>query len=356
MLTDTDSLLLGPRGRRLCLELAMEADADVRRAILELGFDLEPSYSKSRVVRYSLGSVPLEPVPTSMLSVAEVANIIAMLDLSLIDDDLVQRALPQAVDAARYWQQPDGVAVLADTPEVRVSSARIAEKVLQMPAAQWWLQDFQPDQWAIDWRVPGDPTPLPRNPRQTLADWARKERSEELRAVRERPQDPHANYGGEWWSIAHGLVQTVPQIPEGLSLVEDSLGWEFATTIPVSGTGRILEIRSAEEWTDLCRAFPLEVTASRRHDWFRTTGRHGRWVIPDWEQASAQWDAVHLTVIGYLSAAGRALSVDGDTASVIAGWDPGSTIWLRDVARENEEPRQFWRSNQEDRWDLVGTG
>ncbi|TJY64045.1 hypothetical protein E4J89_19060 [Arthrobacter sp. CAU 1506] len=101
--------------------------------------------------------------------------------------------------------------------------------------------------------------------------------------------------------------------------MEDSLGWEQATVIPVRGTGRTFEIPIPDDWLSLCRAFPLEVTASRRDDWFRVTGRDGRWVIPDWERVAEQWDAVHLAVQGYFSSATRALHLDPDTASVIAG-------------------------------------
>src|SRR5690606_21256796 len=85
-----------------------------------------------------------------------------------------------------------------------------------------------------------------------------------------------------------------------------------------------------------------EVTASRRHDWFRVTGRDGRWLIPDWERVAQRWDAVHLTTLGYLSAATRLIDIDGEYASVIAGWGPDSTIWLTDGAREANEPRQQW--------------
>jgi hypothetical protein len=112
-----------------------------------------------------------------------------------------------------------------------------------------------------------------------------------------------------------------------------------------------LEIRTPADWTSLCSEFPLDVTASRRHDWFRTTGRDGRWVIPDWERVAEEWDAVHLTVLGYLSGAGRALPVSPDTATVIAGWDPDSTLWLTDVAREWEGPRQSWhRAPHDQSW------
>lgn len=173
-------------------------------------------------------------------------------------------------------------------------------------------------------------------------------------AARERPRDPHASWGGTWWSIPLGLITTVGRLPAGLSLVEDSLGWEHARAIPVRGTGRTFEIRGEQDWISLCRDFPLEVTASRRHEWFRATGRDGRWVIPDWEQVAGEWDAVHLTPWCYLRWAGRVVPVDTDTASMIAGFDPGSTIWLTDVADESDGPCQDWRLDaHDDTWILT---
>jgi hypothetical protein len=255
------------------------------------------------------------------------------LDFIDLDSELVQAALARSVDAARYWQEPDGEDVLADLPIVTAALLPIAEQVLALPDIQWFWQPRRVEQWAIDWRSSNGPAPLPKNPRQTLTEWGREERAGEVRAARERPRDPRANVSGTWWSIPHGLLHTVGQVPAALSLVEDALGWEQATTVPVRGAGRTLEIGTADDWISLCRSFPLEVTASRRHDWFRVTGRHGRWVIPDWEQVAGEWDAVHLSVLGYLTGATRPLTVDAETATVIAGWAPDSTIWLTDVAR-----------------------
>jgi hypothetical protein len=136
-----------------------------------------------------------------------------------------------------------------------------------------------------------------------------------------------------------------------LERVEDPLGWEIATVIPVRGSGTTLDIRSAEDWADLCREYPMEVTASRRHDWFRVTGRAGRWLIPDWQRVAERWDAVHLTTRGYLSAATRLIEIDAEYGTVIGGWGPDSTIWLRDAVREANEPRQEWRwSRDADGW------
>ena len=54
---------------------------------------------------------------------------------------------------------------------------------------------------------------------------------------------------------------------------------------------------------------------------------------------AVDYDAFHLGVYGYLSRAGRALKV-GNAASVIAGWDPDSTLWLTDSF--TTEPATRW--------------
>ncbi|MFF2244391.1 hypothetical protein ACFVTM_09460 [Arthrobacter sp. NPDC058130] len=211
---------------------------------------------------------------------------LASLNFAGLDGEQMQAALGRSVDTARYWQAPDGEDVLAALPVIAAALTPVAEQLLAAPGIQWYWQPRRVEQWAIDWRSAVDRAPLPKSPRQTLSEWGRKERAGEERAAHELPRDPYANVSGTWWSIPHGLVHTVGQVPAALSLVEDSLGWEHATTIPVRGAGRTLEIGTAEDWISLCRKFPLDVTTSRRHDWFRTTGRPGRWVIPDWEQVA----------------------------------------------------------------------
>ena len=73
----------------------------------------------------------------------------------------------------------------------------------------------------------------------------------------------------------------------------------------------------------LAGRYPVEVSKSRRHDWWRATGWAGRWFIPGFAAAAADYDAVHLSIAGYLTTAGRALSVN-DGRTVRAGWDPSS--------------------------------
>lgn len=353
MTPSMDLLLHGPRGRRLCLELAMQLDPDVKTAAFWLAYELDSGRGTSRALLTASSSGDIA-APPSAPSSEELAARLASLDFAGLENERIQAALERSVDSARYWQEPDGEDVLAGLPVITAALVPVAEQLMAAPGIQWYSQPRRVEQWAIDWRSSSDPAPLPENPLQTLAEWGRKERAEEERAARELPNDPRANVSGTWWSIPHGLVHTVGQVPAALSLVEDSLGWEHATTVPVRGAGRTLEIRTATDWVTLCRRFPLEVSASRRHDWYRATGRQGRWVIPDWEHVASEWDAVHLTVLGYLNGAMRALQVDTQTATVIAGWDPDSTIWLTDVARESEGPRQAWhRASHGDRWTPV---
>lgn len=67
------------------------------------------------------------------------------------------------------------------------------------------------------------------------------------------------------------------------------------------------------------------------------TGIAGAWFIPDYVAVASDYDAVHLTVAGYLTTAGRALPLDELTAggtvarTMLAGWNPDETYWLADV-------------------------
>ena len=358
MNAEIEPLLAGPRGRRMCLQLAAELDPDVSMAVFRLGYELDPGKGTSRVM-FGLMS-PEEthndadeddagvPVVTSP---EELAASLRCLDFSGLSNELIQPALETAVDTARYWQAPDGEDVLAALPVIREALVPLAARVLATPAMQHAAAPRGTEQWAVDWRGPDDPAPLDQDPQQKLAQWGRNIRAEEMK-WKESARGPDCS--GPWWSIPLGLVGTVGSIPAGLNLIEDSPGWKEATTIPVRGAGRTYEIRTEDDWTALCRKFPLEVTASRHNDCFRVTGRDGRWLIPDWERVAGEWDAAHLSTLGYLSSAGRALHLDEEWASVIAGWDPDRTIWLTDVVRETGSPRQHWHRPQHgDAWTLV---
>jgi hypothetical protein len=350
-------LLSGPRGRRLCAELLASPDGgltsrwpgrtDRRTALVD--------------VRRALQRTDLDTVAGS-----------GRLDAALL----------ASVDWAFYWQEPDAVdAVLADE-EVAVLLAPVADAVARASGSRWWTSPMDPDgQYALAWlRADGSPPVSPRatGARAGLEAWREWVIAAEARAARELPPDPRAAFSGEWWSTPAmaGLVvtsrsrpedpgsgaggRTPSPVPVGLTLVEDESGWPSARTWPVHppATARVHELTGPEEWIALVEDHPLVVTASRRHDWWRATGWAGRWAMPDWAAVAERFDAVHLTVDGYLSTAGRALPVDlpgAPARTLLAGWDPDATWWLADVLAEPGEPTDWRRRDDEPtRWEPAG--
>ncbi|WEG09682.1 hypothetical protein PU630_03700 [Microbacterium horticulturae] len=344
-------LLEGPRGRGLCLHLATSLDEEVMSAVFDLGYQFDPDAGTSRVRMTFAGDDPDGAPRPAPHTIGDLTRLLAAPDLNGITPDLLDEALARSVDDARYWQSPPGEDILAGRPDIIAALAPLADAVAEA-APEWWSADRRVEQWAIEWREPGDPVSLSTDPAVALAQWRANTLAEEASAERDRPRDPTANWSGTWWTTPHGVITTTGDTdtntaqPVGLRHVEDGFGWEQATAIPIRGAGRTYEIHDAEAWAQLCRRHPLDVSASRRHDWFRTTGRDGRWFMPDWQSVATEWDAVHLSARGYLRAATRAISVDDDHATVIAGFSPDLTIWLTDRAREWEGGRVEWRCDE----------
>lgn len=345
--TGAEVLLEGPRGRRLCLELAMMLDPTVASAVFYLGYELDPGRGTSvKLLSVSGDDGGAPPVP----SLEDLTGALEALDPGSAGADQIDGALVRAVDSSRPWQEPDGEDALAALPEVQAALVPLARRVLDTPSAQWWNQFRPAGQWALHWSPAGNPAPPRHTAAETLSAWAAGARSEEASAARDRPADPHANWTGTWWSFPEGALRTVARLPLSLDLIEDSFGETSVSVTGVRGAGRTYEVRSGSDWAALCREYPFPVTASRRHDWFRCTGRHGEWVIPDWEKAAEKWDAVHVTALAYLSCANRALDVDAGRSTVMAGWNPDTTIWLTDAAGEDGPPERWYRTATGEPW------
>ncbi|MCC2594436.1 hypothetical protein LKO27_13585 [Tessaracoccus sp. OS52] len=328
---DAAALLSGPRGRRLCLELARRSlGDDVAHAIFYASHRMDPGAGTSRVL-FGFGNTQAPEV-----SADAVAAAIAAAGVPEIGDEELWAALTDAVANARYWQEPDGEDVLAVNDDVRRALGPLAAAVADSPHARWWTTPFDADgQALLDWDGPGQPASS-GHPAAVLDAWRRDQVAGEERAAKDRPADPTADHSGEWWSIPpHGLFRTTRSLPgrgpAGFWLVEDETGWTRAlvTAVEVPDGVRVLELDSPDAWADLCRRHPLRVTASKRHDWYRTTGRGDvEWVVPDWAAVAREADVVHLSVAGWLTTAGVAVEVADGVASVLAGWDPDAAFWL----------------------------
>jgi hypothetical protein len=133
-----------------------------------------------------------------------------------------------------------------------------------------------------------------------------------------------------------------------LVLVEDGLGWQSARCWPVAPEdgARVYEVCGPGQWAELVDRYPLDVSKSRRHDWWRATGRAARWLIPDYAAVAADWDAVHVSVAGYLTTAGIAIPADDGACTMLAGWDPDATWWLNDVLSLTSPPED-WREDDQ---------
>ena len=356
---DPDALLAGPRGRRLCLEVAEAAATAASQDAKRSGFGLarfyaahhmDPGRGRSAVI-FGPGSDAGLPAP----SPEGVAELLDTVPLPALTEPGLFQALAATVDAARYWEEPDGDDVLAAAPAMRRALRRFARLLADSPQTRWWTAPLDPAaQWTASFaREPPRPPAPSGNAAQTLAQWRLDVQAEELRAAMDRPNEPPAIFSGTWWSRPpSGLASSTRMLdglgPVGLWLVEDSIGEEEAVIgrLSVPAGARICEIDSPQAWAQLCRDHALDVTASTRHDWYRATGRTGSWVIPDWSRVQDRYDAGRLTVGGYLATAGVAVPVDGGRATVLAGWDPDATYWFRDVGGDPSS-RQTWLLDQE---------
>jgi hypothetical protein len=355
-------LLAGPRGRRLCLELALsqrtienEATEALRSAAFFASYDLDPGRGTSRGL-FGPGIDELTGPPPAP-SPREVARLLDAVPLPAWDDHTLLLALQAAVDGAMYWQDPGGEDVLAGAPEMRAALARVAASVAAAPGAAWWSEPVdRREQWAVTFADMSDVTDAPPVPQRTAREaverWHAAQLEDEALAHRDWPADPTANFSGPWWSRPPNALTASTRalpggMPMGLAFVEDGLGWEAATVerVLVPTDARVYEIDGPDAWAELNRRYPLEVTAARRQVWYRTTGHIGTWTLPDWARVQRDFDAVHLSVAGYLATAGVAVPVDAVRSSVLAGWDPDATHWLTDVSQD-PATRRPWRTDQ----------
>ncbi|SDT12707.1 hypothetical protein SAMN04489752_3435 [Brevibacterium siliguriense] len=381
-----EDLLASPRGRSLVFGLALEQVESFPRT----GDEEAPGVEA--VVRNLRCLCPVAPTWSA-----------------------VKEAMSDVVDAAVYWQPPDdddwGTAEIGAVREIL---RPFAEKLVSTGLLDAWSKPLDPDdQWALAWddkelnevngrhselpavfncslvpvdTVAGRPTialadlfpPLDRDGTRLpwgLDEWLADVLTTETAYRHDFAKNPYEEVSGEWWSTPPiGLWSSTGTWPDGtpigVELVEDDLGLERARAcrLKLRPDARIAEISRPEDWAELCRRYPLDVTAQRRYVWFETTGRKGRWVIPDWSRVAEEFDGVHVGMAGYLLTAGAVIDVtegrlgeeseniptagntDDRTASVMAGWHPDATFWLNDVIDAVTEVVEWHYDGDADRW------
>jgi hypothetical protein len=351
----SEGLLAGPRGRRLCLSLLTAAGPSLRSLVWQ--WQSETGGAGTRYVFLTddsgIAPEPAPPEPAPSVTRSDVVDAIGHLAPEVTPSALMA-ALAESVDVARYWQEPDEVDALLMDLSIRDALLPVAEAIISSADAAWWSTTLdRQHQRYVQWldETPMEPPAL-TSALANLARWRAFTRDDEARAI-ERPRNVAANFSGAWGSSPAGvpLVTTTRAVPAlgavKLALTEDSFGWEKARVWPLqpSSECQVFEITGPDAWVELVRRYPMDVSLSRRHDWWRATGHEGTWLIPDWAAVASDFDAVHLTMLGYLATAGRALPV-GDSHTVLAGWNPDETYWLADVLTKDGVPEDWCRDRR----------
>lgn len=322
----TESLLAGPRGRRLCWSLAVPGSAGI------------PAWA------WNATEAPSEA------TVGAACRELERLDSHGLaaDPDRIVVALVEAVNSAWYWQTPDEVDLLLERPEIQDALAPLARAVEQSPTGSWWRLRMDPEhQSYVQWldQYPTGPPAL-QGAHQRLARWT----AETMAAGAQRcaEQALRGPGPGPWESVPGPSTLLITTGPGpglealGLVAVEDGSDPDAARTWPLapSHQARILEITASTDWVRLVETYPLEITCSTREDWPQIPGR---WLIPDWAAVAGDYDGAHLSVHAYLTTAGRALPAGGGH-TVLAGWDPDATCWLDDVLTHTGHPTDWTRA------------
>ncbi|MET0695062.1 MAG: hypothetical protein ABWY56_14100 [Propionibacteriaceae bacterium] len=350
-----DLLLAGPRGRAVCLTIAGLRPLDF---LTPTGEGAGGRSDDTTIVW--LSAEDLHDDERAVVALAGALAAISVNTLAL-DEPTVTGAVADAVSDAAYWQEPDADELLLADPRIVDSLRPIARAVVGSPAAAWWTAGLDlDDQYFVSWlwrkrQSRADP-PLLTGAAERRAGWRQDALREERSATDGRPPEPEAPYSGHWWStpVFSGLVTTAPRLPDGvpaqLVFVEDPVGMDRARVARLQPRPdiRVWEIDEPADLVDVVSRYPLAVDRARRHDWFRLTGVRGPWLIPDWAAVGVDYDAVHLTTLGYLATAGRALPVEGGF-TVLAGWEPGETWWLNDVLEQATEP-STWKQGTSGDW------
>lgn len=380
VMIDAERLLDGPRGRELCLRAAMLAEENARPEAPDGELCAPPplamtegllNFGEQGLVRYVL-EAPESELPESYepeVERTEPDDLFAALTRvppTPIDPDALPELLGDVVSSAKYWQPAERRDRVLAEPQFRDALRPWARMIAGLPATSWWTdpvdRSAQLARVVEPPRVSQDEGTIHEQQVRISATLRR----EEAMARKELDAAGDRAASGPWWTTPNHVVTTTRPWPGGrvpgdadLSagdpraslaadgrivdavgglLVEDAFcdPWEMAWRPVVIPDGlRVLEIDSADVWIDLCRRWPLDVTASNWATWHGWTERQGPWVVPDWAEVAARWDGVHLSLAAYLALAGRTLDVDpgadgGGRASLIAGWSPDETYWFAD--------------------------
>lgn len=111
--------------------------------------------------------------------------------------------------------------------------------------------------------------------------------------------------------------------------------------VTVDRTARVYEVHSAEDWAGLVTRYPKVSNSCHRleieHDLVicgydaANLGAWKRFLTPDWEAVAADWDGIHLSWAGYLTADGTLMVLGQGDVTMLRNWGSERTVWLSPV-------------------------
>lgn len=258
------------------------------------------------------------------------------------DSMAVLEALRHVIRAFGFWgNERDYDRLLAAAAD---DLRAVADDLVASPATEWWWDDVARDDQRFAARVTDDGRGPPRGDQvsEQVKKAAQRLRTEESDArVRHRsPSDVPHNASGHWWSIpipGFWTSRAVSFVPALHLVCAEETGGDrvLVWSLGMASGARVFEVRAPADWARLVEIAAVDVTMSRLADWRSWTGHEGPFYLPDWRVVAEHFDGVHVSVGGYLATRSVAVPV-ADGYSLLAGWDPDTTLWLRDVIQTVE--------------------
>ena len=157
-------------------------------------------------------------------------------------------------------------------------------------------------------------------------------------------------FGGLWT-----MTSPPPEIHEHFVESWDFIAEPIRWAMPIDSEPRTLVINRPDDWAELVARFParsphhhegwempgLNQTRKGLAPLLAVGGQHAgslreRYLAPEWAAVAEDYDAVHLSWAGFLTAEGFVTELDHEQAAMLRYWGSERTLWLHDVFGEPE--------------------
>lgn len=323
MSLDPALLSAGPRGRRLLLEFAVRSEAlasgDVTTELplWKALFDhVLASPSRRPVAGWGEDFVPRPCSPDDLARRLSSAPLVRARPTLLLD------ALRRSAAASPY--QPGGTCPVDPVDSLLANwrtdpaLARVARQVCSTGKVGWWARPLRRDEQILVEAGHGVGRQGPAKPPAPAKALARQSRETSPGQWSSAPA-PELPLSSRRWPRRGPVAALVAGDPVANAPVR---------RLAVRRSTRVLDVTGADDWLDLCRRWPREVTATHGPAWSATIGADADLVVPDWRRVARHHDVVHLPVAAWLALADRPLEVGPGAATMVAGWLPGAAVWL----------------------------